>query len=161
MVPEPTPVKKLLAEQLAVPYPQLSLFLLSLVSILLPLLGISPCVYCMTRVCFSRCLPQSGVRMGERFLHDTWAVWVRVWCKERGSFLCVCVRCVWGWVGWHLFPSLSWDTLSAISCASLSDLSHSGATSGTIYTSGTTANKEKNSIGFVFYKGGGQVLAKS
>lgn len=45
MVLEPTPVKRLLAEQLAVPQPQLSLFLLLLLSILYSLLGISPRMY--------------------------------------------------------------------------------------------------------------------
>lgn len=39
MVLEPTPVKRLLAEQLAVPSPQLSLFLLLLLSILNPPFG--------------------------------------------------------------------------------------------------------------------------
>lgn len=44
MVLEHTPVKRLLAEQLAVPPPQLSLFLLPLLSTPVPLWGISPCV---------------------------------------------------------------------------------------------------------------------
>lgn len=134
MVLEHTPVKRLLAEQLAVPSPRLSRFLLSLLFTLnLPLWGISP------HVCGEFVFPGSCLSLGwggERAPCDTRAVCV---FDFRASIPLLCARP--GWLT-SLFSSL----LRPVDCHQLcfphrpqSRWSHPLIN---VYTSCTTANKE-------------------
>lgn len=85
---------------------------------------------------------------------------VRVRILRLCVFVCV-VRahvCETGSADISFFPSLSGEMLPASSRASLSQpQSHRSHPGNNVYTSNTTANKEKNSFWFVSHKGVGRV----
>lgn len=144
MVLEPTPVKKLLAEQLAVPWPQLSLFLLLPLSI--PLAGeLTPHVWW---VCSPRLLPQPGVTSGSA-LGDTWAL--RVWCYTAyPSPPRVCEADIS--LLFFLSPPFPERRLPSVALPSL-DLSRTGATPGTMYIQ-VTQQQTKKQFNFVCFSQG-------